>query len=248
MRYDSMIGGGQAKYQKVGMLKLDFGHKDVSGYSRQLDLNDAVASSTYTTGGKQFTRETFISNPDQVMVTRIRCNTGGSVSFSAYYADILGGGGVTDGNDTLVANGHGDSDCGVAGAVYFSARTKLIPKGGTVSAANGRIQVSGADEVLILTTVRTNYVDSKTCNADEKKRICDAAGGGIQLCQRCADRAKGRRHGKSRLHPRRLLCGLPHAGFCIRCSGLFCAGGKQHGKRNNRNPHRIADRKTARKL
>ncbi|MBR5364108.1 MAG: glycoside hydrolase N-terminal domain-containing protein [Oscillospiraceae bacterium] len=165
---DSMIGGGQAKYQKVGMLKLDFGHKDVSGYSRQLDLNDAVASSTYTTGGKQYTRETFISHPDQVMVTRIRCNTGASVSFSAYYADILGGGGVTDGNDTLVANGHGDSDCGVAGAVHFSARTKLIPKGGTMTAANGRIQVSGADEVLILTTVRTNYVDSKTCNADEK--------------------------------------------------------------------------------
>ncbi len=165
---DNMIGGGQAKYQKVGMLKLDFGHRDVSGYSRQLDMNDAVASSAYSCGGKQYTRETFVSHPDQVMVTRIRCNTAGGVSFSAAYSDILGGSGTTDGNDTLVANGHGDDDLFVRGAVYFSTRTKFIPTGGTVSAANGKVSVSGADEVLILTTVRTNFIDAVTCNGDEK--------------------------------------------------------------------------------
>ena len=165
---NNMIGGGQAKYQKVGMLKLDFGHNNVGDYSRQLDLNDAVASSSYTSGGKRFTRETFVSHPDQVMVTRIRCDSAGGVSFSAYYADLLNGTVSADGNDTLVANGHGDDDLFVRGAVYYSSRTKVIPTGGTVTAGSGKIQVSGADEVLLLTTVRTNYIDSTTCNGDEK--------------------------------------------------------------------------------
>ena len=46
-----LIGGGEAKYQKVGALKLSFGHKDVTGYSRELDMNDAVARTVYTCNG-----------------------------------------------------------------------------------------------------------------------------------------------------------------------------------------------------
>ncbi len=164
----NMIGGGQAKYQKVGMLRLSLGHTDVGSYSRQLDLNDAVAKTTYTCGGKTYTRETFVSHPDEVMVTRISCDAPGSVSLSAGYADILNGVSETDGNDTLVANGHGDNDLFVRGAVYFSTRSKFINDGGSVSAGSGKVTVSNADSVLILTVVRTNYIDSKTCNGDEK--------------------------------------------------------------------------------
>jgi hypothetical protein len=163
-----MIGGGEAKYQKVGELKLSFGHDKVSDYSRELDMNDAVARCSYTFNGKKYTRETFVSYPDQVMVTRITCDSKGSVSFSAGYNAVLNGNGVTEGNDTIVANGHGDDDLWTKGAVYFSTRSKIINDGGNISAANGKISVSGADSAVIITSVRTNYVDYKTCNGDEK--------------------------------------------------------------------------------
>ena len=77
-----MIGGGEAKYQMVGGLKLSFGHKNVTGYQRLLDMNDAVARTEYTCNGVKFLRETFVSHPDQVMVTRITADKSGSVSLS----------------------------------------------------------------------------------------------------------------------------------------------------------------------
>ena len=163
-----MIGGGEAKYQKVGALKLSFGHERVGGYSRELDMNDAVSRTVYTFNGKKYTRESFVSHPDQVIVTRITCDTPGSVSLSAGYDGVLNGGVTTDGNDTLVANGHGSEDLWIQGAVYFSSRSKFIPDGGRVSAGSGKVTVSDADSVLILTSVRTNFVDYKTCNGDEK--------------------------------------------------------------------------------
>jgi len=163
-----MIGGGEAKYQKVGELKLNTGHERPENYRRELDMNDAVTRTTYTIGGKKYTRETFVSHPDQVMVTRITCDTPGSVSLTAGYDHILNGGVTTDGDDTLVANGHGSEDLWIKGAVYFSTRSKFIPENGRVSAGDGKVRVSDADSVLIITSVRTNFIDYRTCNGDEK--------------------------------------------------------------------------------
>ncbi len=165
-----MIGGGEAKYQSVGTLNVDTGHSNVSGYDRWLDMNTAVAGCTYTYQGKKYKRESFVSHPDQVLVTRISCEDAGSVSLTASYGCSLKDQFTlaVDGNDTLVMNGHGDSEYGMPYAVWFSTRTKVIPEGGTVSAGNNQVRVSGADSVVLLTTVRTNFVNFETCNGDEK--------------------------------------------------------------------------------
>lgn len=162
-----MIGGGQAKYQKVGMLKIATGHKDVQNYARQLDMNTGVATTTYTYGGKRYKQESFVSYPDQVMVTRISCEDAGSVSFQLGYDGLLNGSVAVDG-DTLVATGHGDDDCWTKGAVYYCSRSKIVNDGGAVSAGDGRLNVSDADSVMIVTAIRTNFIDAQTCNGDEK--------------------------------------------------------------------------------
>ncbi len=166
----SMIGGGEAKYQSIGDLKLSFGHSSVSNYSRQLDMNTGVVSSDYTYNGKKYHRESFVSYPDQIMVTKITCSSPGSISLTAGYESSLSGQYTvsTSGNDTLVMNGHGDSDNGISYAVWFSTRSKLINTNGSVSANNNQISVSNADSVVILTSIRTNYINYKTCNGDEK--------------------------------------------------------------------------------
>ncbi len=178
----SMIGGGEAKYQSIGTLNLDTGHSNVGTYDRWLDMNTAIAGCSYTANGKRYTRESFVSYPDQVLVTRISCESAGSVSLTASYDCSLKDqfSVATDGNDTLVMNGHGDSEYGMPYAVWFSTRTKVIPEGGSVSAGGGKVTVTGADSVLVLTSIRTNFVDSKTCNGDEKgnaaKDLAAAAG------------------------------------------------------------------------
>ncbi len=165
-----MIGGGEAKYQSIGTLNLDTGHSNVANYDRWLDMNTAIAGCSYTANGKRYTRESFVSYPDQVIVTRISCESAGSVSLTASYDCSLKDqfSVATDGDDTLVMNGHGDSEYGMPFAVWFSTRTKVIPEGGKVSAGGGKVTVTGADSVLVLTSIRTNYVDSRTCNGDEK--------------------------------------------------------------------------------
>ena len=167
---NNMIGGGEARYQSVGNLKLAFGHSSVSGYSRQLDMNTGVVSSDYTYVGKKYHRESFVSYPDQVLVTRITCSSAGSVSFTAGYESSLSGQYTisTSGSDTLVMNGHGDSDNGISYAVWFSTRSKIINTNGSVTAGNNQINVTNADSVVILTSVRTNFINYKTCNGDEK--------------------------------------------------------------------------------
>ena len=166
----NMIGGGMAKFQSVGTLNLDTGHRDVAGYERHLDMNTGVCGCTYSAGGSQYVRESFVSHPDQVMVTRISCSSAGGVSLTASYDCSLTGqfSVETDGNDTLVMNGHGDGSNFNPGSIHFSTRTKLIPTGGTVSAGGGKVTVQGADSVLILTSVRTNFIDYETVNGDEK--------------------------------------------------------------------------------
>ena len=166
----NMIGGGMAKFQSVGTLNIDTGHRDVAGYERHLDMNTGTVGSSYSCGGKQYSRETFVSHPDQVMVTRISCSDAGGVSLTASYDCSLTGqfSVETDGDDTLVMNGHGDGSNFNPGAIHFSTRTKVIPEGGTVSAGGGKVSVTGADSVTIITSIRTNFIDFETVNGDEK--------------------------------------------------------------------------------
>lgn len=71
-------------YQTVGNLKLYFrGHQNYSGYYRELDLEKAVATSSYSLNGINYTTKVFSSFPDQVIVVRISADKPGSVAFSA---------------------------------------------------------------------------------------------------------------------------------------------------------------------
>ena len=62
-------------YQPLGNLLIHFsgigGKDDVSGYSRQLDISRAVASTTYTTGGSRIETHVIASAPDSVIAMHI---------------------------------------------------------------------------------------------------------------------------------------------------------------------------------
>jgi alpha-L-fucosidase 2 len=166
----NMIGGGQARYQSIGYLNIALGHTPVSSYSRQLDMNTGIVSCDYTYNGKTYHRESFVSYPDQILVTRITSGSPGSISFTAAYGSSLSGQCTfsTSGSDTLIMDGHGDSDNGVTYAVWFSTRTKIIPVNGSLSVSGDGIRVTNADSVILLTSVRTNFVNYALCNGDEK--------------------------------------------------------------------------------
>jgi hypothetical protein len=85
-----MQGPYNQSYQPLGDLLVDF---DVEGepedYRRELDLDRAVATTTFRAGGTVHTREAFASFPDQVIVLRVSA-TALQVSFTARSAASCG--------------------------------------------------------------------------------------------------------------------------------------------------------------
>ncbi len=78
------IPNRQPPYQPLGDLILTFpNHENFADYRRELDLQTGVAKVTYRVGEDVFTREMFVSAPDQVLVVHITCNHPRRISLPA---------------------------------------------------------------------------------------------------------------------------------------------------------------------
>ena len=62
------MSGYDDGYQPLGNLKFSFSHRNQTNYERTLDLDRGLATVCYTSGGVNYTREYFASNPDNVIV------------------------------------------------------------------------------------------------------------------------------------------------------------------------------------
>ncbi|MFO1488339.1 MAG: glycoside hydrolase family 95 protein [Verrucomicrobiota bacterium] len=73
----------QMPYQPFGDLRLTFpGHDSATGYRRELNLDDAIATTTYRIGKVEFKREAFASYPDRVIVVRLTASKPGQINFT----------------------------------------------------------------------------------------------------------------------------------------------------------------------
>ncbi|RSL15664.1 alpha-L-fucosidase 2 [Edaphobacter aggregans] len=71
-------------YQTLGDLHLDFGPIDTpENYRLELNLDTAIATTTFTHNGTRYTREVFSSFPDQVIVIRLTSSTPGKLNLIA---------------------------------------------------------------------------------------------------------------------------------------------------------------------
>ena len=74
----------QMSYQPIGDLLLDFpGENSAENYRRDLNIDTAIATVSYTRDGVKYTREMFVSPVDQVIVVRLSCDKPGALSFKA---------------------------------------------------------------------------------------------------------------------------------------------------------------------
>jgi alpha-L-fucosidase 2 len=59
-------------FQNIGDFMLDFNNlKDVRNYYRELDIEKAITTTTFTSGGINLKREVFASIPDHVIVIKL---------------------------------------------------------------------------------------------------------------------------------------------------------------------------------
>ena len=148
----------QRHYEPLGDLLLNLNHASTKAndYSRQLDLETAMAKVEYTIDDVTFNREIFTSYPDQVMVIRMTASKEGSLSFQTRLD--RGNGRNFDELEALSPNctmlrGETGGKDGIA----FRCGIKAIPENGTVQTLGNHLIVEKADTVTLILAAATSY-------------------------------------------------------------------------------------------
>lgn len=166
---------------------IDFGHKfsDVRNYRRELDLRTSIASTTYTYDGATYSREYFVSYPDNALVIKLDADNGPlsftlrpTIPFEQSYMDHKGDGISKTGTVTSSVEygigcielsgtlGYYDVDFVGYYRVYITGGTmeadtvqnSYFDKDGTLKTdTDGVIRVEGATSAIIVATFGTDY-------------------------------------------------------------------------------------------
>ena len=165
---------GYGYYLSFGNMYIDFknvsSNSDVSNYTRDLDLNTAIAGVNYDKGSTHYSRENFTSYPDNVIVTHITADGSEKISLDVSVEPDNSRGdavnGIGDSSykrdwDTKVSNGLISINGQLKdNQMKFTSQTQVITdNAGTVTDGDGKVSVSGASEVTIITSIGTDYKD-----------------------------------------------------------------------------------------
>lgn len=167
-----MQGPWTTAYQPMGDLHLRFTH-DASGavdYRRDLDLNTAIASTSYAFNGVTYRREMLVSHPDQVIAIHLTASAAGKISFEASLSSQLKFKTGRADLRTLAMHGYAPvrSDPSYVKSenpiefvegrgMRFTTLLRAVANGGTVEVSDGALKVSGADAVTLLISAATSF-------------------------------------------------------------------------------------------
>lgn len=161
---NAMLGGGEAAYQPVGNLYLEFTGHTATNYYRELDLKTAIAKTRYTSGGVTYTREYFASYPDQAIVIRLTADQAGKISYAVSMDCPHGNKSIAaSGSDMLLLNA-------TVNAIKFQTRVKVMSEGGTVTASGSKITITGANSSTIIVATGTNFISYNDVSGNQVSR------------------------------------------------------------------------------
>jgi len=149
--YNEGPTGDFGSYQLFGNLLLKLpAQTSYTGYKRMLDLNTGVATVTYTNGSVAYTRTTFCSEPDQVLVIQL------SASAPASYTGSI-----------QLVDGHSNTVSSVTGGLMFSgalhngelyeAQLQVTNSNGTLANSGGVINFTNCDSLMLIVALGTSY-------------------------------------------------------------------------------------------
>ena len=158
-------------FQPLGNLHLTFaGHENYTNYYRELDIERAVAKTTYTVNGVTYTREVLASFPDRVIVVQLTASKPGAISFSASYATQHTQPTIKTAANELTIGGTTSDHEGVKGVVKFKGITRIKTQGGNLSSNDTTLTVKGANSATIYVSIATNFVNYHDVSGDENQR------------------------------------------------------------------------------
>lgn len=172
-------------YQTLGDLHLDFSPSGltpdakIDDYRLELNLDTAIARTTFTHAGTTYTREVFSSAPDQVIVVHLTASQPGKLNFTAtldrphnFTSEVIGEGGLSLYGQALPVNDNPglpikENQTGIR----FYSEMRVLHNGGSLLAvdklAPAVVTVQNASAVTLLLDCATSYrYPAPTSSAD----------------------------------------------------------------------------------
>lgn len=151
-------------FQMLGWLNLQHQLPDssYSDYRFQLDLDEALLTTSFKMGEVEYRREYIASHgKEDVLAIRLTASQKGKISFttqlwrpSQYQLSIA--------PDEITLEGQLEDGWGTDKGVTYKAQLKIYPIGGEVSISEGGLKVMNADEVLLLIGNTTSLLPGKS--------------------------------------------------------------------------------------
>src|SRR6185436_18870232 len=160
-------------FQPVGNFHLSFnGHDHYTNYYRELDIEKAIAKTSYTVGDITYTREVLASFPEHVIVMHLTASKPHSISFKASFTTPQPKATIeTTALKQLVIKGTTIDHEGVTGMVKFKGMVQIKHEGGNLSLTDTSILVSNANDATIYISIATNFNNYKDLNGNEDERV-----------------------------------------------------------------------------
>lgn len=152
---------GVKPYQSLAELWFDTPHFTAGSYTRSLDLATGIASVRYQRDGTWYTRETFASTEDDVIIIRFTASEGGKITSSFTLrrqqdADVMPH--PTDKSSLLLKGRLPIKDArGNTRGIRFATQVKAVAAGGKLQFNNDVLSVADADTLTLYIAGATNY-------------------------------------------------------------------------------------------
>jgi alpha-L-fucosidase 2 len=181
---------GQAAYEPLGSLDLLFygiDDAETSNYYRDLDMENGIASVSFSYKGVNYKREIFVSYPDRVLVMQISADQPGKISFDlsleSHFADK-----VTAAPGSLTLDGAWENTIPAYWLIgeiaekgmAFQTLVQVKNEGGQSGVHKDRLTIRRANTATIILAANTSHVNYKDISADpvaRNKKVFDGLAG-----------------------------------------------------------------------
>ncbi len=174
----------QKPYQPFGDIRLiSPGHEKATNYRRELDLDTAIARTSYEVNGVTYTREVIASYPDNVIVVHLSASQPGALTFTARLTSLhksattsIGRANPPDepssrprlvGDDSPYLRLQGQIQ---ADGLSFESRLRILPHGGMQRTDGDTLVVENADSATLLLVAATSFKSFEDISADPATR------------------------------------------------------------------------------
>jgi len=157
------------RFLPLGSVKLDFGHDNVTAYRRELNLGNALNTTSYSCDGVKYERTVFASQADNVIIVQLKAGKRGALNFTVHYVSDLETGRFVADNELNCRVNNVEQE-GVKGHVMAWVKVKVLSDGEVTDINNRNMMVSNATTATLYITAATNFENYRQLSADPIKK------------------------------------------------------------------------------